>query len=633
MNLNRLYSLFLIVIMSYFPCIINGQNTTLDSLKLEFYQESSDSTKAEILAEIGDLFYEENFDSIVHYYNKAYSLSESIPYYKIQLSTLRSLAYVHSLRKNDYDTALVFLNKAVDLSRAEPDSVGVAYILSDIGRIHWKQGKPFQALEHHLQVKSIGEQINNAKVQLRANLSLGVIENENGHNDKAKQYYHQALFLADSLKKDRTKGLILNNLGNAFQDDSEYEIAYNYFRKADSIFTKLKDNGRLSLVYSNLGKNYNLRGNPEKGIVHFKLASNFNEKIRNKEREVMILSGLAQSYQQLNKPNLAISTAEKALNILKEIDTELYYDLLYEILVENYEKTGNHTESLKYYKYYFEYKKKINEVERTKEIANFNHLYALEKKENKILELKNNDLDKERKLEQTRLNMQIIVLGFTLLLLASILIFYKINLTKIKKFSNLKDRLSKDLHDNIGASLNHIKMLSNRMSRKALSDTERENTVLKIKRISDELLYNMHDMVWVIDEEKENVGSLLGRIQDYTDNTLREFGIPFKFNVERIDENVVLSTLEKINIYMIFKESINNILKHAETEKVIISFSRSRSEHFRMLVSNYYSKRKESSVISNKKGILNMKKRAQDMGGQLRVVDKNNNFKIELVLA
>lgn len=632
MNSKRLSGLFLMTIMNCFPYVMCGQNIAVDSLRVKFYQESSDSTKAEILAEIGDLFYEENFDSIIHYYNKAYTLGESIPYYEIQLSTLRSLGYVYSLRKNDFDAALSFFYKAVDLSRAEPDSVGVAYVLSDIGRIHWKQGKSFQALENHLQVKSIAEQLKNAKILLRANLSLGILQNENGNNDKAKQYYHQALYLADSLKKDRTKGLILNNLGNAFQDEAAYETAYDYFQKADSIFTKLNDNGRLSLVHANLGENFNLRGNPKKGIEHFKLASSFNKKIQNKEREVMILSGIAQSYRQLSQPTLAISTAEKALSILQEIDTKLYYDILYEILGENYETLGNPIKSLKYYKLYFEYKKQTNEVERTKEISNLNHLYALEKKENKILELKNNNLDKERKLELTKLNMYKIVLLFSLLFLVLSFVFYKINLSKIKRTSNLKNKLSKDLHDNIGASLNHIKMLSNRLSRKTLSDTERENTIVKIKKLSDELLYSMHDMIWGIDEEKESIGSLLERIQDYTDNTLREFGIPFKFNVDRIDEDVVLSNLEKINIYMIFKESINNILKHAETEKVVISFSKNSSENFKMLISNFYSKKKETDVISNKKGILNMKKRAKDMGGQLRVIDEDNNFKIELVL-
>jgi len=630
MKSDKVCSLCLIIFLGLSPCLLKGQNTSLDSLKLTLFQETNDSLKAEILAEIGDSYYEENFDSTIHYYNLAYSFSESIPYYSIQLSSLRSLGYVYSFRKNDFKAALIFFNKAADLAKSESDTVAIAYVLSDIGRIHWKQGKSFEAFECHLQVKSIGEQINNAKVQLRSNLSLGIIENEEGNNDKAKKYYNRALFLADSLKKDRMKGLILNNLGKASQDEKEFEKAYEYFELADSVFTGLNDNGRLSLVHSNLGENYNLQEAPELGIKHFNLALEFNKKIENKEREVMILAGLALAHQKMNKIELSISTAEKALSLLNDVDTDLYYDKLYKILGENYELVGNHLKSLENYKQHFESKTVIDEVTQTKKIADLKHLYEIGKKQNQILELKTNDLEKEKKIERSGRYLQRMGFAFFFFLLLSILVFYRLKLKEVQNFDKLRNRLSNDLHDNIGASLNHIKLLSNRMGRKRLSEQEQENTVVKIKNISNDLIYNMHDMVWALDKNKESIGSLLERMQDHADNTLSDFNIPFNFDIEAIDESIILSTDKKINIYLIFKESINNILKHTETERVIITFSKGENKFLEILISNFYSTKKETEIASNNKGILNMKNRAKEIGGRLMVSDENNNFKIKL---
>ena len=606
--------------------VASSQNSKLDSLKGIAYLATADSNQVNVLKDIGDFYYEENFDSTLYFYNKALTLSREIPYYNMELSTLRSFGYVYSNKKNDYATSLKYFNEAFDLATAQNDSLGMAFLLSDIGRIYWKQGQTPQALEYHLKVKAIGEKLNNQRIMLRANQSLGIIQNEDGDNEKAKVYYMKALAIAKDLKRERSIGLLLNNIGNSYQDDKDYETALNYFEQAETVFLKIEDSNWLSLVNYNKGKNFTLRNHLDKGIALYKKALNFNKKIGNKEREVMINAGLALSYQKKDNPYQSILIAEKALKTLKTIDTDLYYEELYQILSEDYDLVGDYYKSLENHKNYVKAKEMKKEVERTKEIAKLNHLYELEKQENKILELKAKDFEQEKDLKKSQQNFLFLAFTSLSLLLGVLLFFYWSKMIDLKKFDELKSSLSKDLHDNIGASLNHIKMLSSRLNKSGVSYKERTNDIGRIKSISNEVIYNMYDMVWSLDKKKETVANLLERMQDHLDNVLGDFDIPFRFKVEDIDEKRILKIKEKINIYLIFKEAINNILKHTKPENVMIDFTKDGSRYFKMTIVNFYKTKTKIDKSSNQKGIENMKMRAKEVGGELQVFEKDNSF-------
>ncbi|MFK7810232.1 MAG: tetratricopeptide repeat protein [Saprospiraceae bacterium] len=605
---------------------LDGQDSSLSNLLQKLPLETNDSTRALMLAEIGDLYYEENFDSTIYYYYKAIDLCQKIPYYSIEYSSWRSLGYVYSHRKNDFDSSLLFFQKALDLGIAKNDSIAMAYALSDMGRIYWKQGKPFEALEYHLQVKEIGERIQSPKVILRANTSLGILENENGNNTKAKAYYKEALLLADTLRKDRSKGILFNNLGKACQDDGSYELALNYFLQADSIFMKLKDSGWLSLISYNKGRNFVLQGDIDKGIEYYESALHLNKNIENKEREVMIRSGLAVAYLKLKQAKPAISYAEKALLLLKEVDTNLYYDEIYQTLAESYELKGDNLNAFRFYKKLLRFKKEVDELEVNKKIASLNHLFDLKKRENRILQLKTVNLEKDRNLKIYKSNLRAMVFAFFALFAFALLAFYLNKMKEFRKIDIIKNNLANDLHDDIGASLNRIKMLSSRIVKTNVNNEEKADILEKIKMTSNGLIYDMHDIVWSLDKRNETIANLLERVQDHADVFLGDFGIPYKFDIDISNQNKILDTKRKINTYLIFKESINNILKHTEAEKILISFSEERTKYFKMTISSFYTSKKETGKSSKGQGLNNMKKRAKALKGELHIVDNPGNY-------
>lgn len=610
---------------------INGQSKNPDSLKLLLSTPKSDSNQVKLLKQLADSYYETSFDSMAFYYHRVLDLAPKVPYYSLELSTLRGFGYIYVYNKDDYEQSITYFEKALALTQSQNDTIGTAYVLADMGWNRWKKGMPLEALAFYLKVRDLAEEVNHAKLKFRACLELGIIQNENGDNKKAIDFYSKALMIADSANYTRSKAKVLNNLGKSHQDEKEYAIALSHFLEADSIFTALKDNNWLSLTNYNIGNNYLFRDLADKALPLYKKALSHNASINNKERMVMIMVGLAKAYQKNKDSQNSIKIANEALDTLETIDIESYYAELYALQAENYNSIGELGKATTFYKKHLDAVEVENLLNNGFEIANLQRLHETEKQERKALELNNKFLETENALVKVKARNQLLFFGLSFLFLGSLLLFFIFKTHELKRIDGLKTGLSAELHDNIGASLNHIKMLANQLNRLEPKHKEKQNILGKMKTISNQTIYDMYDMIWSLEKDKGTIGDLLIKMQDYADNLFGDFNIPYGFLVDGLQEKAKLNSKEKINCYSIFKESINNIIKHSKSEKVYISFEKQTEQFFKMTIKNSYCP-KTQSQISGKNGISNMKKRAEAINGKLTIEQSESTFTLIFVL-
>ncbi|NWF90227.1 MAG: hypothetical protein HXY50_12310 [Ignavibacteriaceae bacterium] len=186
------------------------------------------------------------------------------------------------------------------------------------------------------------------------------------------------------------------------------------------------------------------------------------------------------------------------------------------------------------------------------------------------------------------------------------------------RIEKLKTKLAADLHDNIGSGLTEISILSE--IAQSDYDCKREPNVLaKLRSISEtarQLIDNMSDIVWVVNPDRDSLNDLLVRLKDSYSDILSSYGISFKIsNLDKLN-NLTLPMEYRQNLYLIFKEAINNSIKHSKCKKLLLQ-ANVRSNVLELVL---YDDGVGCDLkhIERGNGIRNMDLRSKNIGGKLK---------------
>ena len=207
---------------------------------------------------------------------------------------------------------------------------------------------------------------------------------------------------------------------------------------------------------------------------------------------------------------------------------------------------------------------------------------------------------------------------FSILLIGGIIYYISTlryrNLLAIEK---VKSKLAADLHDNVGAGLTEISILTE-IAAAQIEDTA-DKSSLKLKNISEiarQLVDNMSDIVWVVNPQRDSLHDLIVRLKDFYSDFLSQTGVAFKTsNIDKI-KNIKLHMDYRQNLYLILKEGINNAIKHSNCKKIELK-TNLRGEFLELTISDD-GKGFDSLKSSMGNGINNMTERAKKIGGRIK---------------
>ncbi|MGE5497802.1 MAG: two-component regulator propeller domain-containing protein [Syntrophothermus sp.] len=180
----------------------------------------------------------------------------------------------------------------------------------------------------------------------------------------------------------------------------------------------------------------------------------------------------------------------------------------------------------------------------------------------------------------------------------------------------LKGKLAADLHDSVGSGLTEISILSEVIAAKLCDAPEEIKERLKnINETSGYLIDNMSDIVWVVNPVRDTLHDLILRLRDNYADIFSSLGISFKINNLELLRSVKLPMEHKQNLYLIFKECINNCLKHSSCNALYME----ASLHGRKLEIILKDNGTGFNINKNSQGngLTNIKKRAKNIGGHL----------------
>jgi two-component sensor histidine kinase len=139
----------------------------------------------------------------------------------------------------------------------------------------------------------------------------------------------------------------------------------------------------------------------------------------------------------------------------------------------------------------------------------------------------------------------------------------------------IRTRIATDLHDDIGSGLSQIAILSEVIRRGSLRNSG--SALDQIADVSRELVDSMSDIVWATDPHRDRVGDLAQRMRQFAGEVLGGSDIEFQVLLSGIEEERKLSANVRRQVYLVFKEWVNNVVHHSESTEARVSLDETAS--------------------------------------------------------
>lgn len=202
-------------------------------------------------------------------------------------------------------------------------------------------------------------------------------------------------------------------------------------------------------------------------------------------------------------------------------------------------------------------------------------------------------------------------LVYLLLFLWSTYLIYRWRFNQRLKRELYRTKISRDLHDEVGGILTGIALKSDL----AQMNNDNTNEVQTIARMSRAALSKMSDVLWSIDARRDNTSDLIIKMKAYCTEMCNVAGIDHQFAVNEIRHRS-LNHEKRKNIFLIFKEAINNVIKHSNATHLEVKIH--NDQQFEMII-------KDNGVgeTSTKKGsgqgLENLKSRTKEINGIIHI--------------
>ncbi len=145
-------------------------------------------------------------------------------------------------------------------------------------------------------------------------------------------------------------------------------------------------------------------------------------------------------------------------------------------------------------------------------------------------------------------------------------------------------RIARDIHDDLGASLTNIALLS-QAGRKEPTQPEKTAAYMdQIYQTARELTRTMDEIVWAVNYKYDTLDSLATYFMKFSQDIVRPTSIRCRFDVPTELPHLVLSAELRHNLFLAFKEALNNLVKHSDATQVNISIVLESNEQNLVLV-------------------------------------------------
>jgi len=623
-----------------------SQQTLKDSLINLLKASPENKEKIMYYLDYGKTFQASSPDSADFYYQKAKSLAAHLndlkgmsKYFSYEINLLN--------QKAQFEEGLALAEKDTSIARKINEPLILIEAYNDVANEYEYLADYQQASEYYIKSLKLATDAGNEEMESKINDNLASVFLWLKDDSLGYMYSTKAFVIAQQRHDTVTMGNCLLNMGVAEIHQKKYKDALLHFRQSEKIGYQIPDMSLVADALSDEGLVYYTIHDLKTAAEKYQQQLVITKKYHLPYEELYALFELAVVEKDKKHFPLAENYAARAIAIGEDLNTPAELMEMYDTMSVIQQKLGKPAEALFFKNKYVAINDSITNAQIQTNIHHLNIQFHSAQKDKKIAE-QNLSIEKNKAAIEKKNMWIFIFLGGIIALIAILILSVRsyrhkqrlhqqslLTLQKQHELNTLKekmqareeerDRIGREMHDDIGSALTTILYLSDDL--KAKNKDADSNIAEKISSTASGIVDNMNEIIWSMNRQYDTLDDLIAYTRQHAVEFLRNHSLNYHFDVPESIPDIPISGEQRRNIFLVIKESLNNIVKHSCATEVDISFC--FKEGIQVCI---HDNGKGVETLSQRRfgnGLKNMQQRMESIGGSFSI-ENNSGTTVQL---
>lgn len=504
------------------------------------------------------------------------------------------LAYFHLaecyFKTGVYDTAMIYFQMSVDNAKKYHNDYMYRQSLMSLVMLHFEIGNREKAMEYSSQINQQFANVDYTDI-------IGIRDQRN---------YWKTIF---------------------FEKTGELDSALYYAKKSLADDKEIDLKGFVVHRLITVGKLYKQLGQLELAESFFQEALENAKKIGQHVSVALSLRYLAEADIDQQDFQSALAHARSSLEIAEQYQITHMLPDIYKSLSVACSQTGDFQMAYRYQSQYDQLQDSLLGFVQKQQIAKYESLYRLKEKE---LENERLQVENERQyLAIRKKTWQVLVLALVIFLTIIAAYLYK-ERAKLLAEKKLRKQITRDIHDDVGSTLNNLKRIIKEAIEENVTNEVVPSKLAKAVLLGNQAMESLKNLIWKMDDSAVTLAKFATNITALTHEMLTSHGVPFELRLDGFETERLLRAATNHHLTMIYKEAVNNAVKHGDQKTVAIDLVR-KNDTISIGLKNGIPDL-PTTVSGTNKGLQHMKERVALLGGEVVFSQADGQFEVQITI-
>jgi len=563
------------------------------------------------------------------------------------------------------DSALAIAEKDLGLAQRSGNQRLAAYAYKTRGWAWMRKGSYDKAFPDLKLSAKLFADLNDIREEVYTLINLGLAYSNHTEYTNSAKYLFIADSLAQQLNDPYVKGQVSRQMGILYREQGQYRKSIYYFRESMEMFRSMRDTLHFFDAASSLAILYIRMKMPDSSLqvcniifpyvdamqgAHYQkaiLGERYGDALFDLAKYDKALGNYVGAYRifaddgdEADKAFEAINVGKTLVQLKKYREAESYLLLGYRIndslkmtnysavaaeqLAFLYQATGDWHKGYQWLEKKGELLDTLQLAEQNEKVEQLQAQYEADKKEKEITLLKKDQqltlaiVGRQKVIRNAAIAFVILALIIGILIINRSRVVHKAR--RLIELEKMRNTIARDLHDDMGSALSSIHIISKVALTTAPGDGRVNEHLKKIHEHSGLILENMNDIVWTINPANDTLENIIFKMKEFASDIFDPQNFDHSFDGAGDFSNIKLGLQTRRDLYLIFKEAVNNAAKYSRCTKVDINVVSGDRQISIRVKDNGIGFCTDTAKTGN--GLKNMEQRAARMKGELTIASR-----------